>query len=76
MVHASKIRERMAVYGSCGERIGTVERIEGNTIKLSCADQLARGEHYLPLGWVKKVDQAVRLSRRCDEVLRAWEEDL
>ena len=75
MVNASKIRQRMAIYGSCGERVGSVERVEGNTIKLVRNEPEARDEdHYLPLGWVARVDQAVRLNRRCEDVLRAWQE--
>ena len=75
MVNAAKIREHMDVYGSCGERVGTVERVEGNTIKLTSQGQLAWGEHYLPLGWVGRVDQAVRLNRRCEDVLRVWQDE-
>jgi hypothetical protein len=66
----------MAIIGSCGERVGLVECVEGNTIKLTRNEPLTRGEpHYLPLGWVAKVDQAVRLNKRCEDVLRAWEEE-
>ena len=42
MVNASKIREPMEVFGSCGNHIGTVDRVEGNFLKLTRSDPGSR----------------------------------
>jgi hypothetical protein len=65
----------MAVFGSDGEHVGTVDHMEGpNKIKLTKNDPAAYGHHHLiPLDWVHSVDQHVRLSKSSGDVMRAWE---
>ena len=54
------IREHMEVIGADGVHVGTVDRIEGDRIKLTTADSgEGRHEghhHYLPLGLVAGID--------------------
>lgn len=67
MADASQIREHMHVIGADGVPLGTVDRVEGDRIKLTKADS---GEgsheghhHFLPLGLVAEVEEnTVRLS--------------
>jgi hypothetical protein len=75
MVDASKIKEHMEVYGSDGERVGTVDRMEGTSkIKLTRSDPAAHGHHHLiPLDWVHSVDQHVRLAKSSRDAMSAWE---
>ncbi len=75
MVEAAKIKEHMEVFGSDGEHVGTVDRVEGsNKIKLTKNDPAAhRCHHLIPLDWVHSVDQHVRLRKSSGEVVRAWE---
>src|SRR3712207_209958 len=49
---ASQIGEHMEVVGDDGEHVGTVDKVEGNRIKLTKRDDpTGSGEHYsLPLG--------------------------
>lgn len=73
MISASKIREHMEVVGSCGNHLGTVDRIEGNSIKLAKNDPEAGGQHHwLPLDWVDSVDQTVHLNKDCGQAKREW----
>ena len=73
MANASNIREHMEVIGSDGNHLGTVDHVEGNSIKLTKSDPKAGGQHhYIPLDWVDKVDQKVRLSKPCDAAMRDW----
>lgn len=64
----TKIRENMSVIGCDGARIGKVDSVEGNRIKLTRADWPNDGSpgashHYLELGQVQSIeDNAVRLS--------------
>jgi hypothetical protein len=73
MVNPSKIREHMEVVGSCGNHLGMVDRVEGNSIKLSKNDPEAGGQHHwLPLDWVDSVDQTIHLNRDCGQAKREW----
>lgn len=64
MANASQIREHMEVVGSDGQHVGTVDRVEGDRIKLTKNDPQAQGQHhYIPLNTVASVEQnAVRLN--------------
>lgn len=64
---AGQIREHMDVIGSDGARIGSVDRIEGDRIKLTKKDS-PTGEHrFVPLDLVSRVDEHVHLSTPGDE---------
>ena len=61
---ASQIAEHMEVVGDDGGHVGTVDKVEGNRIKLTKQDDpTGEGEHhYLPLGAVASVqDGKVKL---------------
>lgn len=74
MTELTSVHAGMDVYGSCGERVGMAERVEGGTLLLSLGDPLARGQrHELPLEWVESADGCVRLSRTCEQVWRRWQ---
>jgi hypothetical protein len=69
------IREHMEVIASCGKPVGVVDRVEGNSIKLTKNGPLAGGKHHLiPLDWVAKVDQQVHLDKNSEETMQAWQE--
>ena len=63
---ASQIRENMAVVGSDGGHVGTVDRVEEDRIKLTRQDDpggRALHHHYLPVSAVAAVEgDEVRLS--------------
>ena len=69
MANASQIREHMEVVGSDGQHVGTVDKIEGDRIKLTKNDPQAQGQHhYLPLDMVASVEQdEVRLDRPAEQ---------
>ena len=46
MTEASQIREHMEVIGADGGHIGTVDKVEGDRIKLTRDDRNAGGEHH------------------------------
>jgi hypothetical protein len=67
----SKIREHMEVIGADGVHVGTVDRVEGDNIKLTKKDSgegSHRGHHHtIPLALVAEVeDDRVRLSANAD----------
>jgi hypothetical protein len=69
----SDIREHMPVYGSCGQRVGTVDRVQGECLRLTRDPGEGDDGHLVPLDWVDEVADHVRLSRPCEEVLRRWQ---
>ncbi len=76
---ASRIREHMEVIGADGVHVGTVDRIEGQRIKLTKRDS---GEgshkghhHYVPLGLVADIEgNRVRLSANANVAVTMEEE--
>ncbi|MBI0435471.1 DUF2171 domain-containing protein [Roseomonas sp. KE0001] len=79
MTDASAIREHMEVIGADGVHVGTVDRIEGERIKLTKQDS---GEgshkghhHFISLGLVAEVEgNQVRLSANGDVAVTFEEE--
>ena len=69
MVEASQIQEHAEVIGADGVHVGTVDKVEGDRIKLtkndspSTEDGQGQKHHYISLGLVAEIeDGTVRLS--------------
>lgn len=79
MADTSAIKEHMEVIGADGVHLGTVDRVEGNRIKLIRADSgLAHQNehHYIPRGLVAEVEgDKVRLSANGDVVADLFEQE-
>ena len=75
MTDTAQIREDMKVTGSDGQPVGTVDKVEGNRIKLTRKDPAAQGQHhYIPLDWVATVEQAaVKLNKSAREAQQSWQ---
>ena len=73
------IREHMKIIGADGTPLGTVDRIEGDRIKMIRADSGIGHEgehHYLPKGLVAEVEgDTVRLSANADVVADLFEQE-
>ena len=79
MTDSSAIREHMEVIGADGVHIGTVDRVEGNRIKLTKEDSgqgSHRGHHhYISTALVAEVKgDKVRLSANADVAVSFEEE--
>lgn len=67
------IVEHMEVVGSDGQRVGSVDRVEGNLITLTRSDSPDGRHHRISLASVAKVDQnKIRLNRPASEVMANW----
>ena len=80
MSNLSDIREHMEVIGADGVHIGTVDRVEGERIKLTKADSgmgSHKGHHhYLPKSLVAAVEgDKVRLSANADVAIDEFLEE-
>ena len=73
------IREHMEVIGADGVHLGTVDRVEGDRIKLIRADSGVGHEehhHFVPRGLVAEVEgDKVRLSANGDVVADLFEQE-
>jgi hypothetical protein len=73
MIDPLRIEEHMPIVGSDGRPVGTVDRVEGNRIKLTrSGDQTGGGQHHiLPLDAVASCNGGwVRLSMPAEEARR------
>jgi hypothetical protein len=76
------IREHMEIIGADGVHVGTVDKVEGDRIKMTKKDSGGAGfggghedhHHYIPLGLVAAVDEQVRLSANGDVAVTFEEE--
>ena len=73
-ISASEIREHMKIVGSDGQHVGTVDRVEGDRIKLTKNDPAAQGKHqYIELSEVGEVKGGeVCLSQKAEEAKRRF----
>ena len=67
------ITDHMEVRGSCGNKLGVVDHVEGSSIKLTKNDSPDGKHHMIPLGWVSRVDEHVHLSKNCGEAKKEWQ---
>lgn len=73
-MQTSNIREHMKVIGSDRQPVGTVDKVEGDRIKLSRSDPQAQGKHhYIPADWVDSVDGGeVCLKQKAQDACQKW----
>jgi hypothetical protein len=73
MADTAKIREHMEVLGSDGQHVGTVDKVEGQRIKLTKNDPAAPGDHrYIHFDSIASVDTAVHLNRTAAQAKDEW----
>ncbi|HYV39279.1 MAG TPA: DUF2171 domain-containing protein [Gemmataceae bacterium] len=69
------IKEHMDVIASCGKKIGVVDRVEGNAIKLTKKDSPDGLHHFVPTGWIERVDRHVHLTKNSMQTQQEWKAD-
>lgn len=70
------IKERMEVYASCGKKVGVVDHVEGNAIKLTKSDSPDGQHHFIPTAWVGRVhENHVHLIKNSVETESGWKCD-
>lgn len=77
MADLSQIQPHMEIFGADGVRLGTVDKVEGDRIKMTKADSGSHKHHhhYISGGLVATVeDNAVRLSADADNAALLEEE--
>ena len=56
MFEKLRIKEHMEIAGSDGEHVGTVDKVEGETIKLTKTDASDHQHHTLPFSLIDRVE--------------------
>ncbi len=74
-VGVAGIKERMNVIASCGKKVGVVDHVEGQTLKLTKNDSPDGQHHFIPVGWVDHVDTHVHLKKNSRETEQNWKSD-
>ncbi|HET7803700.1 MAG TPA: DUF2171 domain-containing protein [Pseudolabrys sp.] len=75
MVQAQDIKEHMVVCGSDGAHVGTVDCTKNsNKIVLTKGDPNSGGQHHvIPIDWVDKIDDKVRLKKSARDAMAQWQ---
>ena len=68
-----QIREHMDVVCSNDVRLGVVDHVEGDRIKLTKNHSPDGKHHYISADLVSRVDDKVHLSKPGAEVMKTWE---
>ncbi len=71
----AEIQPHMEVISSCGCTMGKVDHLEGGAIKLTKNDSADGQHHYIPTGWVNRVDSHVHLSKNAKDTMDNWKSD-
>src|SRR5262249_16327671 len=69
------IENGMDVIASCGKKVGVVDRVEGNALKLTRKDSPDDLHHFVPTGWVERVDSHVHLTKNSQDTENNWKTD-
>lgn len=74
MVETGKLQEHMSAVGSDGGLVGTVDRLDGQRIKLTRTDPAAQAvHHFIHVDSVVTVeDDEVRLNRTAAQAKDEW----
>jgi hypothetical protein len=70
MRNTEQIREHMPVVCSNNNQFGTVDRVDGDSIKLT-KDKSGQ-HHWIPTSWVTSVDDKVHVDRPGEQAMREW----
>lgn len=69
-MNTQNIKEHMPVVCTNNGQLGTVDRVDGEMIKLT-KDQQGQ-HHWIPSSWVKSVDDQVHIDRPGQQAMREW----
>lgn len=74
-VGVAGIKDHMNVIASCGKKVGVVDHLEGQAIKLTKKDSPDGQHHFIPVSWIERVDSHVHLKKNSKETEENWKSD-
>ena len=69
----ASILEGATVYGADDHKVGKVDHVQGDQIKLTKNDSPDGQHHLIPLAWVAKVHDHIHLNKDHKEVQSQWQ---
>jgi hypothetical protein len=69
---AGLIAEHMDVIASEGTKIGTVDHLDGDRIKLAKSTSPDGQHHFIPLAFIDHIDAHVHLKKSASEARASW----
>jgi hypothetical protein len=69
------IKEHMDVIASCGKKVGVVDHVDDGAIRLTKKNSADGQHHFIPVGWVERVDSHVHLKKNSMETEQDWKSD-
>lgn len=73
MIQGKEIKEHMDILAADGEKVGTVDHLEGaDKIKLTKSGSPDGKHHLIPLSFVDHVDAHVHLNKKAQDVRSQW----
>jgi hypothetical protein len=70
MIDTNQIKPSMPVVCSNDKQFASVDHVEGRSLKLK--KDGSGQHHYIPLDWVKSVDDKVHIDRPGQEAMKQW----
>lgn len=71
-----QVREHQEVFGTDGEKVGTVDKVAGDKIILTKNDPQAGGHHHsIPSSWVQSVDDKVTINKTAAQAREKWTDE-
>ena len=66
------IQKHMIVVASCGKKLGIVDEVDVESIRLTRSEGSDTEPSSIPLNWVSHVDSQVHLSKNAREAAGGW----
>ena len=63
----------MEVVGVDDGHVGTVDGVEGSSIRLAKSIERTGKEHFVPIDWIDHVDDKVHLCKTAYNAMRQWQ---
>ncbi len=73
LIFTDHIEKHQEVVDCTGAHVGTVDRVEGEQIKLTRRGSADGLHHLIPAALVAAVDTKVHLTRSLNEVMQVWQ---
>lgn len=70
---ASEVKEQMPIVCSEQKQFATVDKVEGEFIKVTKDEQ--GQHHWFPLNWVTSVDDKVHVDRPGQDAMQQWSDE-
>ena len=72
MIHAQQIKADMPVVCSEDGQFAVVDHMEGSD-RIKLKKDVKGVHHFIPLSWVRTVDDKIHIDRPGDQAMRDWE---